>query len=166
MKEYGKTTCFKAQVLELLRLHLTSSNASWWQLGIPDELTGKIQILFLVERTQNFKTMSMYMPSDCTQAWRGTLTCLFVHIQKSPTCLSLQFLRMRALALLCGWMSMPRSESWHFIPGCLDIKWCARSWAWLFSNQVVFRWKSLYKPNVCQPTTFLTMQISVTENKL
>lgn len=99
-KEHGKITCFKAQVLELLQLHLTSSNASWWQLGVPDELTGKIWMLFLVERTQNSKTMSMYLPSDCSQAWRGTLTCLFVHMQKSLTCLSWQFLRMSSSPLV------------------------------------------------------------------
>lgn len=92
---------------ELLPLHLTSSNDGWWQLGVTEELTRKIWIPFLVERTQNSKTMSMYMPPDCTQAWKGTLTCLFVDIQKSLTCLSLQFLRMTALALLYSQMSMP-----------------------------------------------------------
>lgn len=62
-------------------------------LGVPDKWTGKMWIFFLVERTQNSKTMSMYMPSDCAQACTGTLKCLFAHIQKSLTCFSLQFLR-------------------------------------------------------------------------
>lgn len=105
-KWQGKIICSKTQVLKWLQMHLTASNASWWQLGVPGELTGKTWILFLVERAQNSTTVSMCMPSDCSQAWRGTLTCFYVYIQKPLLCFPYSSWRW-APALLYNWMSVP-----------------------------------------------------------
>lgn len=48
----SKITCFKTQVWDGLHIHLTASHVSWWQLGVPDQLTGEIWVLFLAEQTK------------------------------------------------------------------------------------------------------------------
>lgn len=148
-------------MLELLQFPLISWNAIWC---VPDKWTAKTWILFLGERIQNSKTMSMYMPSDCAQACRGTSTGLFAHIQKSLTCLSVQFLR-KEIQPSCVAEKVYQVRVLTYYTRLAGYKTVCPSRVWLFSNQVVFRWKPLYKPNV-RKQTIPTMWINLTKNKL
>lgn len=67
-------------------------------------------------------------------------------------------------ALLHSWTSMP-SQSPDILYQLAGYNTLCHSWAWLFHNQIVFRWKPLFKSNV-RKQVIPTMWINLTKNKL